>query len=179
MRVLPPPLRAVSPSELAERLEAERSGEAFLLYLDCGARQRIVHLAGRVEPLSIGRTASNDIALEADDEVSRVHAMLEPVGSEWTVVDDGLSRNGTYVNGSRVRGRRRLVDGDAIGVGGMLILYAGTAEAGGDDAHHPPRGPARAVARPPAGAVRALPPAVRRSIRGTALEPRDRRPSWW
>ncbi len=130
MRVLPPPLRAVSPSELAERLEAERSGEAFLLYLDCGARQRIVHLAGRVEPLSIGRTASNDIALEADDEVSRVHAMLEPVGSEWTVVDDGLSRNGTYVNGSRVRGRRRLVDGDAIGVGGMLILYAGTAEAG-------------------------------------------------
>ena len=128
MRVLPPPLRAVSPSELAERLEAERSGEAFLLYLDSGGRQRIVGLAGRVEPLRIGRTASNDIALEGDDEVSRVHAMLEPAGSEWTVVDDGLSRNGTYVNGSRVRGRRRLADGDAIGVGGALILYAGPAE---------------------------------------------------
>lgn len=125
MRVLPLPLRAVSPSELAERLEAERSGEAFLLYLDPGGRQRIVRLEGRAEPLSIGRTAANDVALEGDDEVSRVHAMLEPVGSEWTVVDDGLSRNGTYVNGARVRGRRRLADGDAIAVGVSLILFAG------------------------------------------------------
>ena len=31
---------------------------------------------------------------------------------DWTVVDDGLSRNGTYVNGERIHGRRRLVDGD-------------------------------------------------------------------
>jgi pSer/pThr/pTyr-binding forkhead associated (FHA) protein len=128
--MLPPPLRAVSPSELAERLEAERSGEAFLLYLDPGGRQRIVRLAERAGPLSIGRTASNDIALEGDDEVSRVHAMLEPIGSEWTVVDDGLSRNGTYVNGARVRGRRRLADGDAIAVGGSLILFAGADQPG-------------------------------------------------
>jgi hypothetical protein len=123
-------LRAVSPSELAARLEVERSGEAFLLYLDGDGRQQIVRLDGRAEPLSIGRSPSNDIALEADDEVSRVHAMLEPVGDEWTVVDDGLSRNGTYVNGTRVHGRRRLADGDAIGVGGALIVYAGTGEPG-------------------------------------------------
>lgn len=130
MRVLPPPLRAVSPSELAERLEAERSGEAFLLYVDPGGRQQIVRLAGRAAPLSIGRTASNDIALDGDHEVSRVHAMLEPVGSEWTVVDDGLSRNGTYVNGVRVHSRRRLADGDTIGIGGTLIVYAGAGEPG-------------------------------------------------
>ena len=130
MRVLPPPLRAVSPSELAERLEAERSGEAFLLYVDPGGRQQIVRLAGRAAPLSIGRTVSNDIALDGDHEVSRVHAMLEPVGSEWTVVDDGLSRNGTYVNGARVHNRRRLADGDTIGIGGTLIVYAGAGEPG-------------------------------------------------
>jgi pSer/pThr/pTyr-binding forkhead associated (FHA) protein len=108
VRVLPPPLRAVSPSELAARLEVERTGEAFLLYLDGAGRQQIVRLAARTQPLSVGRSASNDVALEGDDEVSRVHAMLEPVGNEWTVVDDGLSRNGTYVNGTRVHGRRRL-----------------------------------------------------------------------
>ncbi len=130
MRVLPPPLRAVSPSELSERLEVERSGEAFLLYLDAGGRQQIVRLAGRVEPLSIGRTSSNDIVLEDDDEVSRVHAVLEPVGGEWTVVDDGLSRNGSYVNGARVRGRRRLADGDALAIGGTLIVYAGAGQPG-------------------------------------------------
>ena len=128
MRVLPPPLRAVSPTELAERLEAERGGDAFLLYLDAGGRQRIVGLGGRVEPLCIGRTESNDIALESDDEVSRVHAMLEPVGNEWTVVDDGLSRNGTYVNGTRVHGRRRLADGDMVGIGSTVIVYAGAGE---------------------------------------------------
>ena len=128
MKVLPPPLRAVSPAELAERLEAERSGEAFLVYVDGGARQAIVRLAGRDEALSVGRGTSNDVTLADDDEVSRVHAMLEPVGDEWTVVDDGLSRNGTYVNGTRVRGRRRLADGDTIGIGGTQIVYVGAGE---------------------------------------------------
>ena len=148
MRVLPPPLRAVSPGELAERLAAERTGEAFLLYVDAAGRQVIVSLAARDQPLSIGRGASNDIALADDDEVSRVHAMLERVGDEWTVVDDGLSRNGTYVRGTRVRGRRRLVDGDAIAVGGTAIVYVGESERGATtrtarDAAPPELSPAR------------------------------------
>ena len=33
-KALPPALRFVSPRELAERLEAERRGTPFLLYLD-------------------------------------------------------------------------------------------------------------------------------------------------
>ena len=49
-----------------------------------------------------------------DSEVSRLHAQLEPVGRDWIVVDDGLSRNGTFVNGERVNGRRRLRDGDRL-----------------------------------------------------------------
>jgi pSer/pThr/pTyr-binding forkhead associated (FHA) protein len=39
------------------------------------------------------------------------------MGAEWTIADDGLSRNGTYVNGQRVTGRRRLRDGDTISFG--------------------------------------------------------------
>jgi pSer/pThr/pTyr-binding forkhead associated (FHA) protein len=125
VRTLPPALRSVSPAELAARLQAERRGAPFLVYVDGDGGQRIVGLGER--PLSIGRQAANDIALEWDSEVSRVHAVLEPVGAEWTLADDGLSRNGTFVNGERVRGRRRLADGDLLGLGHTLIVFAAAA----------------------------------------------------
>jgi hypothetical protein len=123
VKVLPPSLRAVTPAELAERLRAERRGTPFLVYLDGGRRQQLVDLGERTGPVAIGRQAANDVALEHDTEVSRVHAVLEPVGGEWTVVDDGLSRNGTYVNGRRVHARRRLEDGDTLAVGRTLMVF--------------------------------------------------------
>jgi pSer/pThr/pTyr-binding forkhead associated (FHA) protein len=119
---LPPHLRSVTPSELAERIAAERRGVPFLLYLDGDNQQRIVELDGAA--LSIGRDAASDVPLEWDTEVSRAHAMLERIGGAWTIVDDGLSRNGSSVNGRRVYGRRRLDDGDAILVGRTQIVYA-------------------------------------------------------
>jgi hypothetical protein len=125
VKVLPPALRTVSPAELAERLQAERRGAAFLMFVDADGHQRIVDLGET--PLSIGRQAANDIPLAWDSEVSRVHAMLEPMGSEWTVTDDGLSRNGSFVNGERVRGRRRLEDGDYISVGHTLLVFSAAA----------------------------------------------------
>jgi pSer/pThr/pTyr-binding forkhead associated (FHA) protein len=75
------------------------------------------------EPLSVGRDERCDVPLPWDEEVSRVHAVLEPIGGAWTLSDDGLSRNGSFVNGARVRGRRRLSDGDAITIGGTLIVF--------------------------------------------------------
>jgi FHA domain/Bacterial regulatory proteins, luxR family len=127
MPLLPPTLRHVSPAEVAERLAAERRGVPFVLYLDGDRRQRIVELAGR--ELSVGRDEENDVPLPWDTEVSRVHAMLERVGTAWTIVDDGLSRNGSFVNGQRLRGRRRLNSGDAITVGGTLIVFVAEARA--------------------------------------------------
>jgi pSer/pThr/pTyr-binding forkhead associated (FHA) protein len=118
-------LRHVTPVEVAERLAAERRAVPFLLYLDAERHQRIVALDGR--ELSIGRDADNDVPLPWDDEVSRAHAVLERVGTAWTIVDDGLSRNGSYVNGERLRGRRRLDDGDTIMVGGTLIAFVAPA----------------------------------------------------
>jgi pSer/pThr/pTyr-binding forkhead associated (FHA) protein len=38
------------------------------------------------------------------------------------VVDFG-SHNGTFVNGARVQGRRRLVPGDEIGVAGYVLAF--------------------------------------------------------
>ena len=48
--------------------------------------------------------AGSDVCLEWDGAVSRVHARLERVGGHWTVVDDGLSRHGTYLHGERIDG---------------------------------------------------------------------------
>jgi pSer/pThr/pTyr-binding forkhead associated (FHA) protein len=123
VRGLPVALRTVSPAELAERLQAERRGIAFVLYVDGARTQRIVDLSARSEPLCIGRDVSNDIPLHWDDGVSRVHALLEPVGGEWTLVDDGLSRNGSFVNGERVVGRRRLGEGDALRFGDTTVVF--------------------------------------------------------
>ncbi len=58
-----------------------------------------------------------DISLSWDDGASRLHARLEPLGDDWTVIDDGTSANGTFLNGDRVSGRRRLDDGDELLVG--------------------------------------------------------------
>jgi DNA-binding CsgD family transcriptional regulator len=63
--------------------------------------------------------------------VSRLHAVLEYLGDEWTVVDEGLSRNGSYVNGQRLHGRRRLADGDAITIGHTLLIFRAAARAEG------------------------------------------------
>ena len=49
--------------------------------------------------ITIGRRPSNEVVLDWDSEISRVHAALERLGDAWTVVDDGLSRNGSYLNG--------------------------------------------------------------------------------
>ena len=126
MKPLPPVLRFVSVAELAERVDAERRGRPFLLYLDHHRHQRIVDLGGDADALSIGRESANDVQLDWDTEVSRAHAVLERVGSAWTLVDDGLSRNGSFVNGRRVHGRRRLDDGDSITVGTTLLVYVAT-----------------------------------------------------
>src|SRR4051794_41437018 len=109
-----------SPAEVKARLDAERQGEPFLLYRDDGNQQVIVALQGEI---TVGRRPERDVALTWDTEVSRLHAELQPAGPDWTVVDDGLSRNGTYVNGERVNGRRRLRDGDRIVFGETPVTF--------------------------------------------------------
>jgi pSer/pThr/pTyr-binding forkhead associated (FHA) protein len=111
-----------TPEELRARIEAERTGKPFLVLRDGDGAQRIVGLADD-QRLSIGRNPSNDVSLPWDEEVSRLHAELECIGGEWTITDDGLSRNGTFVNGSRIAGRARLRDGDVIRTGATAIAY--------------------------------------------------------
>ena len=95
---------------------------AALVYRDDSGAQRFVML----EPpnsVTIGRGSACDIRLAWDDQVSRVHAQLDPVGPDWMLIDDGLSRNGTFLNGERLSGRRRLADGDTFVLGSTTFAY--------------------------------------------------------
>ena len=116
-------LRIASASELKEQLGAERSGLSFLVYRDAEGRRRLVLLPITADRLTIGRRSSNDLSFPWDPSVSRVHAQLERIGADWALVDEGLSCNGSFVNGVRVTGRRRLRDADVVQVGNTLLLY--------------------------------------------------------
>jgi pSer/pThr/pTyr-binding forkhead associated (FHA) protein len=87
--------------------------------------ERFCPLEGRTS-LTIGRSSGTDIRLAWDERVSRVHAGLELVGHDWTLVDDGLSRNGTFLNGDRLTGRRRLRDGDTFVLGSTSFRFRQT-----------------------------------------------------
>jgi len=122
----PSPLapHGATPAELRERIERERDGRPFLLLRDGDGAQQIVVLESDARRVTIGRSAGNDVALPWDTEVSRLHVELERLGDEWTASDDGLSRNGSFLNGQRVSGRQRLRDGDVLRVGRTQIAYS-------------------------------------------------------
>lgn len=131
MDAFPPGLHRSSPAELQARLSAERSGTPHLVFRDADGAQRIVELSAARSPLSIGRQAASDIALSWDAEVSRAHAVIECIGDVWTLVDDGRSRNGSYVGGERVHGRRTLRHGDVVTIGRTALTYVAP-HAGGE-----------------------------------------------
>lgn len=120
MSVQPAP-HARSAPEIQAIIHAERAGLPFLLWRDGSGLQRITELCdGR---LTAGRGSSCDLVMAHDGEVSRLHAEIERIGDEWTVTDDGLSRNGTFVNGVRITGRRRLSDGDVLRFGTTVVEF--------------------------------------------------------
>ena len=95
----PHALHLATPAELKQRLEAARAGTPYLVYREPGAGQRILRL--RESTAVIGRDAACDAPLTWDEQVSRLHVELAHLRGHWLVVDDGLSRNGTFVNGER------------------------------------------------------------------------------
>jgi hypothetical protein len=116
-------LDLASPGDLEARREAEQRGVPFIVLRDDQGAQRILPLDERAGSLTLGRRPEADLALTWDPEVSRLHAELECKAGEWTLCDDGYSQNGTYVNGLRVHGRRRLADGDLVRVGQTTMAY--------------------------------------------------------
>ena len=123
-------VHTATPQELKDRIAAERRATPFLVYRTADGEQAILDLREAGDRVTIGRRPSNGLVLDWDAEVSRTHAALERIGDDWVVVDDGLSHNGTYVNGRRVTTRQRLRDGDTITIGVTPIAFRSPAGPG-------------------------------------------------
>jgi len=80
----------------------------------------LVPLGG--DRVTVGKGPENDVVIASDGTVSRLHAVLEMIGSGWCLRDLG-SRNGTYVNGERIFSERVLHPGDEIRVGQTRLVY--------------------------------------------------------
>jgi len=111
----------MSPTELQALIKAERLRVPFLFLRDGEGAQRLIRLDE--DRMVIGRMPGSELEISWDPRVSGVHAYLERRGPAWVLEDDGLSRNGTFVNGERLRGQRTLRDGDVITVGDTAIGY--------------------------------------------------------
>lgn len=76
---------------------------------------------GSGEPIVIGRGENCDIT--ADDlYLSQEHFMIECVDGEWYITDL-KSKNGTYVNGNKIKKTKRLEDGDVISFGDIQFEF--------------------------------------------------------
>lgn len=114
----------MSDSAQAERVGAAPAhGDAYLSRSTMRGEQQRWALPPEGGAVTIGRASSADVCLSDDSQVSRVHAVLERVGGLWTIVDDGLSRNGTFLNGRRLAHRARLRDRDKIRIGMTVLTF--------------------------------------------------------
>jgi adenylate cyclase len=82
----------------------------------------------RPEGCTIGRTKENDVWI-LHKSLSREHARIELTGAGLVLIDLE-SKNGTFVNGERVK-RRELVSGDIVRCGDLALVLV-------DDAARPP-----------------------------------------
>lgn len=119
---------AIGPYELTVRelvavRAADRLGGAYLLLRD-GDGRLVLHPLDR-PVVRLGRAPDNELVIDWDAEISRAHARLEQGGGRWSVVDDGLSRNGTYVGEARVLNRRLLSPGDVVRMGRTALVLRG------------------------------------------------------
>lgn len=72
------------------------------------------------ETLKLGRDETCGVRFE-DASLSRVHATVQALGAAYILTDE-KSRNGTFVNGTRITTPRVLVDGDRVQLGGATRL---------------------------------------------------------
>ena len=137
----PPPLSpppAAPPPAAAPPLQADAPADLAGLRVECEGRTQMF-APGAV--VTIGRDDDATIPCP-HPAVSRSHAVLRSEGGVWTLRDSG-SRNGTYVDGSRVT---------TVEIQGPTVVLLGHAQHGGRvdlalvAAPPPPPGPGAAVA---------------------------------
>lgn len=77
------------------------------------------------QPLTIGRASANRLCLASHAEVSEHHAVVRFSPRQGWLVCEWQSRDGTYLEGQKVRQCRRLEDGDEIRLGlqGPVLVF--------------------------------------------------------
>jgi len=93
-----------------------RSGQPIQLCVVSGAQPGRVWRAVVGAKTVIGRAVSCDVVIDDDSEISATNSALSTEGG-LLFVDDLGSTNGTAINGSPIKSRRRINDGDLILVG--------------------------------------------------------------
>ncbi|GAA1607090.1 FHA domain-containing protein [Kribbella karoonensis] len=106
--------------------------------------------------ITVGRASNADIRLQADDQISRIHARLTRDATTWTLHDE--SRNGTGLNGHRLTTPTPLTNGDRIHIGrSILTFHTPTDTTSTPPPHTAP--PGAAAYADPAGAAASADPA--------------------
>jgi pSer/pThr/pTyr-binding forkhead associated (FHA) protein len=82
--------------------------------------RELIPLGG--ERVTVGKASANLVSLKDDSTVSRFHAVLENLGSAWSIRDVG-SRNGTYLNGEKISAEKILRSGDELRVGNSRLIF--------------------------------------------------------
>jgi pSer/pThr/pTyr-binding forkhead associated (FHA) protein len=79
----------------------------------------------------VGRDESNDIVVSGDQSISRHHLQIVYEGNQY-YLDDNKSRHGTFLNGTPVKERQPINDGDVIKIGVSLFWFVVEADGAGE-----------------------------------------------
>jgi len=112
--------RATNEFRLEAAVRAE--GHAYVRYRD-GNTFRVASLqSAPTSVLYIGRDEGCAIDIQHDERVSRRHARIIFGAGRWSI-EDGPSRNGTFVDGKPAVGERILTEGSRIVVGRTVLSF--------------------------------------------------------
>ena len=120
MRVAPQESFILAPSQLAAEHPAASGGRLVVVKSKALESGRTLD-AGPV-PVTIGRAPDNTVSLSEDEFASGHHARIESQRDGVWIIDLG-STNGTFVNGARLDGRRKLREGDVVQVGDTELRF--------------------------------------------------------
>jgi DNA-binding CsgD family transcriptional regulator len=118
----PRALHSSTPEELSAFARADALGDPMLIWRDGEGRQQL-QLLDPGRRYSLGRRRTMSVPIDWDAKVSKLHAELECIDGEWVITDDGLSRNGTFINERRIHERGRLRHEDKIRVGLTVLEF--------------------------------------------------------
>jgi hypothetical protein len=117
---LPQESFVLTPAGAREKRERRAAGRLVVLGSPALAHGHSVGIDSA--PITMGRGAQNDVALDRDEFASATHARFVPQRDGVWIEDVG-STNGTFVNGERLPSPRRLIPGDVVRVGETELRF--------------------------------------------------------